>query len=145
MVGEAKSRLNAALRDRGYRVTLQRSIIMETLEGLAGHVSVEDIYARVRERFPQVNISTVYRTLELMEEAGLAVHTHFDDGVAKWHRAEEGAHQHLVCRRCGQELELDLDVVEPLAEQLRARYGFQPDIAHFAIVGVCRSCSERAQ
>lgn len=143
-MADSKSRLSAALRQRGYRVTLQRAIILEALESLPGHVSVEDIYSRVRASFPQVNISTVYRTLELMEEAGLAVHTHFDDGVAKWHRAEEGAHQHLVCRRCGRELELALEVVEPLAEELRTRYGFQPDMAHFAIVGLCRECSGQA-
>ncbi len=133
--------LSATLRERGYRVTLQREIILEAMESLSGHISAEDVHARVRDRFPQVNVSTVYRTLELLEQVGLVTHTHFDDGVARWHRAEAGLHQHLVCRGCGREEELDMEVVQPLAAELRARYGFQADLAHFAIVGLCRECA----
>lgn len=134
--------LSNALRDRGYRVTLQREIILEALEALPGHVTADTVYGQIRERYPQVNISTVYRTLELIEQAGLASHTHFDDGVAKWHLAQERSHQHLACRRCGREFELDQDVVEPLTRELEARYGFQADLPHFAIVGVCRDCAK---
>ncbi|HLC29595.1 MAG TPA: Fur family transcriptional regulator [Dehalococcoidia bacterium] len=135
-------RLSSALRERGYRVTLQREIILQALETLSGHVTADAIYGQIRERYPQVNISTVYRTLELIEVAGLASHTHFDDGVAKWHLDQERSHQHLACRHCGREFELDQDVVEPLARELQARYGFQADLPHFAIVGMCRDCAE---
>lgn len=138
------SGLSEALRERGYRITLQRQIILEALEALAGHFTAEDIYGQFKERFPQVNVSTVYRTLELLEEAGLATHTHFDDGIAKWHLAEVGPHQHLVCRGCGKEEELDLDIVRPLARSLQSRYGFRADLGHFAIVGFCREC-DRAE
>ena len=132
----------SALRDRGFRVTLQRQIILEAVETFPGHFSPEDVYAQFRDRFPQVNVSTVYRTLEMLEEAGLVTHTHFDNGVAKWHRAEAGSHQHLVCRECGRELELDLEVLSPLAADLLKRYGFNADLAHFAIVGTCKTCSK---
>lgn len=137
-------KLSAALQERGYRLTVQRALILDAIESLAGHISAEDIYALIRERFPQVNISTVYRTLELVEQAGLAVHAHFDDGVAKWHLAEDSSHQHLVCRRCGKEQELDLEVVEPLAQELRERYSFLADIAHFAIIGLCQECADES-
>jgi Fur family ferric uptake transcriptional regulator len=92
-----------------------------------------------------VNISTVYRTLELLQDIGLVTHTHFDDGVAQYHRAEEGLHQHLVCRACGSEQELDLAVLEPLGAVLNERYGFEADLAHFALVGLCRACAGRPQ
>jgi Fur family ferric uptake transcriptional regulator len=136
--------LSGALRERGYRVTLQREIILDALEGISGHISVEDVYQRIHDRFPQVNVSTVYRTLELLEQEGLVTHTHFHDGVAKWHRAEDAHHQHLVCERCGIEQDLDLTVVEPLARDLQSHYGFAPNFAHFAIVGLCRACQAAA-
>ena len=134
--------LSATLKARGVRLTLQREIILDVLEVIPGHISVEDVYGRVHARFPQVNVSTIYRTLELLEQEGLLSHTHFHDGVAKWHRKEEARHQHLVCRRCGSESDLDLAIIDPLARDLRERYGFQADFTHFAIVGLCRACLE---
>ncbi len=136
--------LVTALRDRGFRVTLQRQIILEAVETFPGHFSPEDVHGVFRDRFPQVNVSTVYRTLEMLEEAGLVSHTHFDNGVAKWHRAEAGSHQHLVCRECNREQELDMEVLAPLAQDLHKRYGFEADLAHFAIVGLCRECAAKA-
>jgi Fur family ferric uptake transcriptional regulator len=82
--------------------------------------------------------------MELLEHEGLVAHTHFHDGSAKWHRAEEAHHQHLVCERCGAEMDLDAEVVEPLERELRERYGFAANLTHFAIVGLCRACQERA-
>lgn len=135
--------LSATLKQRGVRLTLQREIILDALELIPGHISVEDVYGRVHARFPQVNVSTVYRTLELLEQEGLLSHTHFHDGVAKWHRTEEAHHQHLVCQRCGAVADLDLNLVAPLAGDLQDRYGFQADFTHFAIVGLCRICVSR--
>ena len=82
--------------------------------------------------------------MELLEQEGLVTHIHFHDGVAKWHRAEDARHQHLVCEQCGAETELDVDVVAPLAREIRDRYGFAANLTHFAIIGVCRACQERA-
>ena len=134
--------LSAKLRDRGYRLTLQREIILDVLESISGHIAVDDVYSRVHPRFPQVNMSTIYRTMELLEQEGLVEHIHFHAGVAKWHRAEEARHQHLVCERCGAEAELDLELVAPLAREIRARHGFEANLAHFAIVGLCQKCQE---
>jgi Fur family ferric uptake transcriptional regulator len=126
-------------------MTPQRQLILEAVQAIDGHISAEAVHSRVAARFPQVNISTVYRTLELLQDIGLVTHTHFDDGVAQYHRAEEGLHQHLVCRACGSEQELDLAVLEPLGAMLRERYGFEADLAHFALVGLCRGCATRQQ
>ena len=129
------------LRERGQRMTPQRQLILEAVQSLQGHISAEAVHSLVVQRFPQVNISTVYRTLELLQELGLVTHTHFDDGIAQYHRADEGLHQHLVCRACGLEKELDLEILEPLARELRREYGFELDLAHFALVGLCRTCA----
>lgn len=132
--------LTATLRQRGHRMTPQRQLILSALGSFEGHVSAEEIHQKVASQFPQVNISTVYRTLELLEELGLVTHTHFDDGVTQYHLASAGIHQHLVCRGCGSEQELDLALLEPLARKLHEAYGFSADLAHFAIVGLCREC-----
>jgi Fur family transcriptional regulator, ferric uptake regulator len=138
--GEPVGQLSEALRERGLRLTLQREIILDTLEGMTGHIAVEDVYRRIHPRFPQVNVSTIYRTLELLEQSGLIAHTHFHDGAAKWHRTEEAHHQHLVCERCGTEIDLDVALIAPLERTLRTRYGFAANFEHFAIVGICRNC-----
>ncbi len=135
--------LSATLRERGHRLTLQRGIILDTIESISGHISVDDIYRQVHARFPEVNVSTIYRTMELLEQEELVTHIHFHDGVAKWHRAEEARHQHLVCERCGSETELDLEIVAPLAKDIEECYGFRANLTHFAIIGVCRECLER--
>ncbi len=121
-------------------MTLQRQIILDAIESLPGHITAEAVYARVRARYPQVNLSTVYRTLEFLEELDLVRHTHFDDGVARWHGVDEQPHQHLVCRRCGSEQELELSLLSPLDHELQQRYGFHADLAHFALVGLCAAC-----
>ena len=135
--------LSSALKERGYRLTLQREIILDAVESIHGHISVDDIFRLVHPRFPQVNVSTIYRTMELLEEAGLVGHTHFHDGGTRWHHGDEAPHQHLVCRLCGAEQELDLNLTAPLARDIRERYGFEPELTHFAIIGVCRACQSR--
>jgi Fur family ferric uptake transcriptional regulator len=98
------------------------------------------VYQHVVRAFPDVNISTVYRTLEVLEEIGWVRHTHFHEGVAQYQRTDEAPHHHMVCSRCSSDWELDLDLLEPLAAELERRYGFEADLAHSAIVGLCKSC-----
>ncbi|MDP8924802.1 MAG: transcriptional repressor [Chloroflexota bacterium] len=129
-----------ALKERGHRLTPQRQLILEAIEETEGHVSAESVHSKVAARFPQVNISTVYRTLELLQDLGLVTHTHFDDGIAQYHLASAAPHQHMVCRRCGAEREIDVSVLDPLDRHLREQYNFRADLAHFAIVGVCGPC-----
>jgi Fur family transcriptional regulator, ferric uptake regulator len=133
------------LKERGHRLTPQRQLILEAIEASEGHVSAETVHARVAAQFPQVNISTVYRTLELLQNLGLVTHTHFDDGIALYHLAEDSHHQHMVCRQCGGEHEIDVRELEPLDRHLQAQYGFRADLAHFAIIGTCARCYAEAQ
>ena len=129
------------LKERGHRLTPQRQMILDAIEMTKGHVSAESVHAKVTAQFPQVNISTVYRTLELLQNLGLVTHTHFDDGIALYHLAEDSNHQHMVCRTCGSEREIAVEELLPLDRHLRERYGFQADLAHFAIIGTCGACS----
>jgi Fur family transcriptional regulator, ferric uptake regulator len=133
--------LRQALKDQGLRMTPQRQLILEVVASMRGHISVDEVYRQVSARYPDVNITTVYRTLEVLEDRGLVRHTHFHDGRSQYERTDEPPHQHLVCRACGRDQEMDLSVLEPLAEDLRQRYGFTADLSHTAIVGLCRACS----
>ncbi len=137
--------LRMALKAHGLRMTPQRQLILDAIASLHGHISADLVYQRVARTFPNVNVSTVYRTLELLQDLGFVTHTHFDDGVAQYHLTDEPAHQHLVCRECGVERELDMSILDPVATRVRAEYGFEPDLAHFAIVGLCRECQQPAK
>ena len=128
------------LKERGHRLTPQRQLILEAIESAEGHISAESVHGRVAAQFPQVNISTVYRTLELLQNLGLVTHTHFDDGIALYHLTEDSNHQHMVCRRCGSEREIDVGELASLDQHLRDNYGFHADLAHFAIIGTCEEC-----
>jgi Fur family ferric uptake transcriptional regulator len=128
------------LRSRGYRLTPQRQLVLEAV-GRLGHATPEDIVTAVRETATGVNISTVYRTLELLEELGLVQHTHLGHGAPTYSMASELDHVHLVCRDCGGIDEAPPELVAPIVEQLAATRGFQVDVGHFAVFGRCRACA----
>src|SRR5436853_6419624 len=130
--------LKVALKQRGLRMTPQRQLILDAVASMHGHVSADQVYQQVVRVFPDVNISTVYRTLEVLEELGVVRHTHFHDGVAQYERTDEAPHHHMVCTVCQADTELDLEILEPLADALRRRYGFESNLAHTAIIGICR-------
>jgi Fur family ferric uptake transcriptional regulator len=122
-------------------MTPQRQLILDVVASMRGHISVDQVYRQVAAQFSDVNITTVYRTLEVLEERGFVRHTHFHDSRSQYQRTDEPDHQHLVCKVCGRDQEMDLSVLEPLAEDLRTRYGFVADLSHTAIVGVCQPCT----
>ena len=133
--------IDERLRASGRRMTVQRRLVLDALQRARHHVTAEDIATRIRARHPQIDPSTVYRNLEALEDLGYVTHTHFDDRVTRWHRADAQRHGHLVCRRCGAEQELPIGLLEPLARRLRDDHGFRADLAHSAIVGICKACS----
>lgn len=129
------------LREMGYRLTPQRLMILEAVQSNDDHAGAEEVHARVVERYPHVNISTVYRTLELLKHLGLVVETDLGEGRVKYHYAEKGHHHHLVCHKCGAVLELEESVLRPLQNTLLRKYGFRADLGHFAIFGHCLRCA----
>lgn len=127
------------LRERGYRLTPQRELVLRAVERL-GHATPDEVLAAVREESRAVNISTVYRTLELLEELGLVRHAHITDRAPTYHSTSTPDHVHLVCRGCGAITEVAPEVIEPLTDALADRYGFSTDVGHLTVFGTCRRC-----
>ncbi len=128
------------LTDKGYRLTPQRLMIVSAIENSDGHVSAEEIYAQVVAKYPHVNISTVYRTLELLKQLGLVTETDFGEGRVRYHPAEKGHHHHLVCTECGAVIDLDESSLSSLKSMLLREYKFSADLKHLAIFGRCAKC-----
>jgi Fur family ferric uptake transcriptional regulator len=129
------------LRARGLRLTAQRQLVLEAVYAL-GHATPDQVHAQVAKTAAGVNITTVYRTLELLEELGLITHAHLSHGAPTYHAVGEDQHVHLVCRACGTVGEVSSDMLIPLADSLRGERGFMVDIGHVALFGVCRDCGE---
>jgi len=135
--------LTRSLVDLGYRLTPQRMMVLEAIENSQNHISAEEIYARVVERYPNVNISTVYRTMELLKRLGLVTETDLGGGRLRYHPAHKGRHHHLVCQHCGRIIDLDEATLNSLRDALRKEYDFEPDIKHMAIFGACARCRQK--
>jgi len=127
------------LRARGYRVTPQRQLVLEAVTTLE-HGTPEEICTEVQRTARGVNISTVYRTLELLEELGLVKHTHLGHGPPTYHLATEAEHVHLVCRKCGAVDDVAPSVADQMIDLLQREYGFQTDVHHLTVYGRCRKC-----
>lgn len=141
---DAGGQWQAALRERGYRLTPQRQLVLEAV-GALGHATPEEIVTEVRRTAAAVNISTVYRTLELLEELGLVQHTHMGHGAPTYSVIGDDDHVHLVCRQCGGVEEASRELVGDVVTRLADAKGFRVDIGHFALFGLCRSCVGSAQ
>jgi Fur family transcriptional regulator, ferric uptake regulator len=131
------------LRARGYRMTSQRRAIVTEVLRARDHISPQAVVRRVRRRLPGTNPSTVYRTLDLLEELGIVAHAHFEEG-AEYHRTESRDHLHLVCSGCGRLQSLSEAEAEPVRAFIARRSGFEPDLTHFAISGLCADCRRSA-
>ncbi len=131
------------LAERGIRLTPQRMMILEAIAARDDHFSAEEIYAQVRQRYSHMNLSTVYRTLEVLAQAGLVTETDLADGRVRYHWTEKSRHHHLICQGCGQVVDLEESLLEPLKERLRRDYGFEANIAHVNIFGRCARCNGR--
>lgn len=130
------------LRAKGYRLTPQRQLVLEAIAAL-GHATPEQILVQVRETASGVNISTVYRTLDLLEELALVTHAHLGHGAPTYHVADDAEHVHLVCRSCGGVAQVSPDVVSATVDRLAADHGFAADVHHFAVFGTCASCRSK--
>jgi Fur family ferric uptake transcriptional regulator len=130
--------LRSTLHGRGKRMTPQRQLVLDAVREL-GQATPEKICGQVQRTAPAVNITTVYRTLELLSELGLVRHTHLGHG-APMYSAEDHEHLHLVCHNCGRVVEAPRDLLDQVAMLARSRWGFELDAAHVALSGRCRTC-----
>jgi Fur family ferric uptake transcriptional regulator len=128
------------LRSRGLRLTAPRQLVLEAVYGL-GHSTPDQIHAAVAERAAGVNITTVYRTLELLEELGLVTHAHLSHGAPTYHPLGEQQHAHLVCRKCGGIDEMPASALGGLVGELQTQRGFLLDVGHVALFGRCGHCA----
>lgn len=128
--------LATRLRGSGYRLTPQRQAILAAVEEL-GHATPDEVRDKVGG---SCNVSTVYRTLEVLEELGLVRHTHLSDRAPTYHSAREAEHFHLVCRNCRKVTSVDPEQAAAFLAELRARHGFVTDVGHLAVFGTCEAC-----
>jgi Fur family ferric uptake transcriptional regulator len=130
------------LRARGLRWTPQRRTLVEVLAQTDGHVTGAELVERCRALDPDTTPSTVYRTLDVLEDLGIVSHSHAADGREEFHVLPTVAHGHLYCAGCGGQWELttqDADVAVAFAAFERER-GFELDVSHLTLVGRCADC-----
>jgi len=128
-----------ALRGAGQKITPQRMLILSAIRHAGHHLTANDVLEEVKRSYPFVDVSTVYRTLGSAAELGLVSETNMgSDTEFEWVGADR--HHHLICRSCGAVTSLDNNYLDGLATALYDEQGFQADIGHFAIFGICHSC-----
>ncbi len=126
----------------GYRLTPQRMMVLSAIENSDEHISAEEIYAQVVAKYSHVNISTVYRTLELLKQIGLLYEIDLGGGRIGYHPEDKGHHHHLVCRKCGAVIDVGESVLFPIEAILLQAFDFKAELRHMAIFGLCASCRE---
>jgi Fur family ferric uptake transcriptional regulator len=131
------------LRARGLRWTSQRRALVEVLSRSDGHVTGSELVERCRAVDPTTIPSTVYRTLDVLEELGLVRHGHGAGGREEFHVLPAAEHGHLHCGTCGQTWEIEADEAATLIDSIRASRGFAVDLSHVTIVGRCAACRAR--
>jgi Fur family ferric uptake transcriptional regulator len=134
--------IDRKLSDLGYRLTPQRLMILKAVEDADSHISAEEIYAQACAYYPQMNISTVYRTLELLKTLDLVTETDLGDGRVRYHCIGKGHHHHLVCQQCGEITDIEESALEPLWTEIQQRYNFRVDMKHLAFFGLCEKCQQ---
>lgn len=130
------------LREKGYRLTPQRLVILQILEEDGGHLTPLEIYNRSVQRMPGLTEPTVYRTLDFLAQHGLALVAHIGDGHLVY-EASGRNHHHLICRACGYTVEIQHEQLAALYAQFKEQTGFEIDCCHVTFFGLCPACIEK--
>jgi Fur family transcriptional regulator, ferric uptake regulator len=138
--GWAWETVRERLHDRGLRWTPQRRALIAVLADTAGHVTGADLVDRCRQRDPATTPSTVYRTLDVLEELGIVRHGHGPEGREEYHVLPGDEHGHLHCNSCRASWEISAAEAAAVVASLDAERGFEVDLSHVTIVGRCRAC-----
>ncbi len=134
----------AALRERGYRITPQREMVIDIIAHAEQHLSAEEIFFALQTRTQATNIATVYRTLDMLWEEGFACRNDLSEGKIVYATHKHGPHIHLVCRNCNHVIDANRDTLGQLGEKLRAQYHFEADLQHLSIFGICDQCQKNS-
>lgn len=132
------------LNEHGFRMTMQREVVLSVLHKLPRASSAEEIFRQVQKVSSAVDISTVYRTLELLQDFGLVIYS----GLGEGHRiyklvSVEEPHIHLVCKGCGKVIGIETDPADAMAAYLSEKYHFQMDLLNFNVPGLCLECRRK--
>lgn len=132
-----------SIRATGHRLTPQRESVLSVIVENQGHLTAEEILARVRERYPFLNKSAVYRNLDLLTELGLITVIDVGHGHVEYELQQHPQHHHLICRHCKSVQQIDHAAFHALERKLENEFEFQADLDHFAIFGTCGKCSKK--
>ncbi len=132
----------AVLREQGHRLTPQREMVLQAVERL-GHATADDVQRALADQAPTLNLSTIYRSLSLLEDLGVIQHVDLADRSTVYHSRALPAHVHLACRRCGEVTDAQPDDFGVLALTLARTYGFDADLDRLVVNGTCRDCRQR--
>jgi Fur family ferric uptake transcriptional regulator len=143
----ALAALGAHIAQHGLKHSRQRERIAQTFLSMGGHVSVEEVVARVRREDPRISVATVYRTMKLLAECGVAVPRQFGgDGQTRYEAATgRPHHDHLICTSCGEIVEFANERIESLQETVARRHGFEVQSHRLELYGRCARCRRGAE
>ena len=129
-----------ALKESGHRLTPQRLMILSAIRHAGEHMAAAEVLEQVKESYPYIDVSTVYRTLGVLKEMRLISETDMGGGESRYEWIEQLRHHHLICRSCDRVTLLDHKYLMSLGTDIVDKYGFRADIDHFAIFGLCSKC-----
>lgn len=142
-ISEEKAIFLEHLKKAGFKRTAQRELILDVFLRTEGHSSAEDLYGLVKAEDPSVGFTTVYRTLKLLAECGLAREERLGDGLRRYeHHYKHPHHDHLICTACNTLIEFYSEVIEKKQDEIAAQYQFRPTHHSLRIFGVCANCQQ---
>ena len=130
------------LRLKGHRLTPQRLIVLSTIASGDGHMGVDEVFRAAKKAYPYMDIATVYRTLHLFKDLGVVTEVAIGDRLHFELTDPDGHHHHMVCRGCNGAFNLSPHYLAEFRSTLNKEFGFEPDLEHFAVTGVCANCQE---
>lgn len=130
------------LRDQGYRPTPQRLIVLSIVANGNGHMGVDEVFQQAKEAYPYMDVATVYRSLHLFRNLGMVTEVAIGDRLHYELTDAHGGHHHMVCRSCDGAFNLSPHYLEEFRDTLTREFGFEPDLDHFAVSGVCAGCRQ---
>ncbi|MEW6170886.1 MAG: Fur family transcriptional regulator, partial [Candidatus Omnitrophota bacterium] len=138
--------LNQFIKRRGLRYTSQREKVLDIFLSKEGHISLEELYKLVREKYPDIGYTTVYRTMKLLCECGLCQDLDLGDDVSRYeHKYAHQHHDHLICIKCNKVIEVVKQQIEKLQDDLAKKHGFLPVKHKLQIFGVCKKCLNKGK
>ena len=134
-----------SLRNQGYRLTPQRLLVLSVVAESGGHMGVDEVFRRAKEAYPYMDIATVYRTLHLLKKLDVVTEVAIGDRLHYELTDPNGRHHHMVCQVCNGAFNLGPHYLEEFRRTLLQEFGFEPDLEHFTVAGICTDCQSSAK